>query len=262
MATARPEALIFDVFGTVVDWRTSVIDELTVFRDARGLKFDAVAFADAWRGLYQPSMEAVRSGARPYAPLDDLHRESLLTLLDTNGVNGLGPHEIEHLVTIWHRLRPWPDVVAGLTRLKRRHIIASCSNGNIRLMVNLARFGGLPWDMVLGAEIAQAYKPQPAAYLKSCAALGLEPAGVMMVAAHNRDLEVHARTACKPRSCCARPSMARTRRPISTRRPTGRSRPPISPHWPMQWGAEHGGRGRDGIRDVIRIVTAACILVD
>ena len=189
MATPRPEALIFDVFGTVVDWRSSVIDELTVFRDARGLKFDCVAFADAWRGLYQPSMEAVRTGERPYAPLDDLHRESLLTLLDTNGVNGLGPHEIEHLVTIWHRLRPWPDVVAGLTRLKRRHIIASCSNGNIRLMVNLARFGGLPWDMVLGAEIAQAYKPQPAAYLKSCAALGLEPARVMMVAAHNRDLE-------------------------------------------------------------------------
>lgn len=185
---ARPEALIFDVFGTVVDWRASVIDELTAFRDARGLTFDATKFADTWRGLYQPSMEQVRSGARPFALLDDLHRESLLTLLERERITGLSPHEIEHLVTIWHRLRPWPDVVAGLTRLKSRAIIATCSNGNIRLMVNLARFGKLPWDMVLGAEIARAYKPQPAAYLASCAALGLEPGQVMMVAAHNKDL--------------------------------------------------------------------------
>ena len=190
--TGGVRALLFDVFGTVVDWRSSVIDEMTAFRDARGLDLDPIAFADAWRGLYQPSMEAVRSGRRPFTLLDDLHRESLMTLLETSGIRDLPAHDIEHLVTIWHRLRPWPDVVEGLTRLKRRYIIATCSNGNIRLMVNLARFGGLPWDMVLGAEIAGAYKPRPDAYLKSCAALGLAPGQVMMVAAHNRDLEAAA----------------------------------------------------------------------
>lgn len=189
MALIRPEALIFDVFGTVVDWRASVADEIAAFGAARGLKLDGVAFAEAWRGLYQPSMEKVRSGARPFTLLDDLHRESLMTLLEREKIASLPPHDVEHLVTIWHRLRPWPDVVAGLTRLKTRYVIATCSNGNIRLMVNLAKFGRLPWDMILGAEIAKAYKPQPAAYLASCAALGLAPGQVMMVAAHNKDLE-------------------------------------------------------------------------
>lgn len=199
-----PDALLFDVFGTVVDWRGSVIRELTAFRDAKDLAFDPVAFADDWRGLYQPAMEEVRSGRRPFALLDDLHRESLLTLLARDGVSGLSPHEIEHLVTIWHRLSAWPDVVAGLHRLKPRHVIAPCSNGNIRLMVGLARFNGLPWDAILGAEVAQAYKPQPAAYLGSCAALGLPPNRVMMVAAHNSDLEA-ARAAGLMTAFVARP---------------------------------------------------------
>jgi 2-haloacid dehalogenase len=185
----RPAALIFDVFGTVVDWRSSVVRELTAFRDARGLAFDATAFADAWRGLYQPSMEAVRAGKRAFTRLDDLHRESLMTLLERHGVTGLAPHEIEHLVTIWHRLIAWPDVAAGLARLHPRFILAPCSNGNIRLMVGIARTNRLPWDAILGAEIAHAFKPQPECYLRSCAALGLAPSRVMMVAAHNGDLD-------------------------------------------------------------------------
>jgi 2-haloacid dehalogenase len=200
---AGVKALLFDVFGTVVDWRTSTIRELSAFGAARGLKADWERFTDDWRGLYQPSMEEVRSGRRPYALLDDLHRESLLTLLDRHGITGLAAHEIEHLVRIWHRLAPWPDVVAGLWRLKRRFILATCSNGNISLMVNLARFNNLPWDMVLGAEITKAYKPQPAAYAGSVRALGLAPGEAMMVAAHNYDLAAAAaeglRTAFVPR---------------------------------------------------------------
>jgi 2-haloacid dehalogenase len=184
----RVKALLFDVFGTCVDWRSSAIRELTAFGAARGLEADWTAVADEWRGLYQPSMEEVRTGRRPFTVLDDLHRESLLTLLDRHAIRGLDPHEIEHLVTIWHRLSPWPDVVEGLTRLKRRYVIATCSNGNIRLMVNMAKHGGLPWDMILGAEIARAYKPRPEAYARSILALGLAPSQTMMVAAHNGDL--------------------------------------------------------------------------
>ena len=186
------KALLFDVFGTVVDWRGSVTAELQAFGRGRGLSADWEKFADEWRGLYQPSMEEVRSGRRPFTLLDNLHRESLLKLLDQHNIKGLTPAEIEHLVTIWHRLTPWPDVVQGLYRLKRRFIIATCSNGNIRLIVNMAKHSGLPWDMVLGSEVARAYKKQPAAYLNSIAALGLEPREAMMVAAHNDDLEAAA----------------------------------------------------------------------
>lgn len=193
-AKDRVKALVFDVFGTVVDWRGSVIRELTAFGAGRGLDVDWAKFADDWRKMYQPSMEEVRSGRRPWTILDVLHRESLIALLERNGIPKLTPHEIEQLVTIWHRLDPWPDAVEGLLRLKRKYIIAPCSNGNIGLMVRMAKRAGLPWDVILGAEPARAYKPQPECYLRTAAFLNLEPHEVMLVAAHNDDLEAASKT--------------------------------------------------------------------
>jgi 2-haloacid dehalogenase len=171
-------ALFFDVFGTCVDWRTSVRRELR----ERGLP---EALADEWRGRYQPQMETVRSGRREWVDLDVLHREALDRLLDEHGLIVADPDE---LTRAWHRLDPWPDTVPGLTRLKERFIIAPCSNGHIAQGVDLARHAGLPWDTILGAEVARAYKPQPEAYLASAAALRLEPREIAMVAAHNGDL--------------------------------------------------------------------------
>ena len=182
------KALLFDVFGTVVDWRSSVAREMAAFGTPRGLDLDWVAFADEWRGLYQPSMEEVRSGRRPFTILDTLHRESLLTLIHRHRLPDFTDQEIAHLVSIWHRLTPWPDVIEGLYRLKRRFIIGPLSNGNIGLMTRLAKHSGLPWDVIVGAEVAQAYKKSPQAYLRSAAALNLEPAECMLVAAHNDDL--------------------------------------------------------------------------
>jgi 2-haloacid dehalogenase len=182
-------ALTFDVFGTVVDWRTSIIREGEALGRARGLAHvDWAAFADAWRGLYQPAMSRVRKGERPWTKLDDLHRESLDRLLVEFKITGLAEEEIDHLNRAWHRLTPWPDAVEGLTRLKRRFIVATLSNGNVALIVNMARHGGLPWDAVLGAEVARHYKPEPEAYLTTASLLGLPPAQCMMVAAHNGDL--------------------------------------------------------------------------
>lgn len=183
-------ACLFDVFGTCVDWRTSVARELEAFAKAKGIAgIDGTAFAVEWRRLYQPSMEEVRSGRRAWTILDVLHRESLEKVLERFGVRGLPEAELEHLTRAWHRLAPWPDVVEGLTRLKRKLIIAPCSNGNIALMVNLAKYSGMPWDCILGAETARAYKPQPEAYLASCRQLALSPEQVLMVAAHNGDLK-------------------------------------------------------------------------
>ena len=181
-------ALSFDVFGTVVDWLSSFGREGEALARAKGLDVDWFRFADAWRGQYQPALEQVRSGARPWTPLDTLHRESLERLLGVHGIVGLDERELDHLNRAWHRLDPWPDVVPGLTRLRRRFILATLSNGNVALMVNLARHGGLPWDAILGAEVARAYKPQPAAYLTTAALLGLRPDQCLMVAAHNNDL--------------------------------------------------------------------------
>ena len=182
-------ACLFDVFGTVVDWRTSVSRDLAAFAASRGLPpLDWLEFAVEWRKLYQPSMEEVRSGRRPFTVLDVLHRESLAVLLARYRLAGLPEADIDHMNRAWHRLDPWPDVLEGLARLKRKRIIAPCSNGNIALMVNLARRAGLPWDCILGAETARAYKPMPEAYLASCRQLGLPPSQVMMVAAHNGDL--------------------------------------------------------------------------
>lgn len=175
------QALIFDVFGTCVDWRRSVAREV-----AQALpQTDALAFAEAWRGEYQPAMERIRSGGRGYVPLDDLHRENLQIVLDRFGLEVAAPDELAHA---WEKLDPWPDVPGGLAAMKADRIIAPCSNGSIAMMARLARFGALPWDCILGAEIAQDYKPKPAVYLASCAALRLPPDAVMMVAAHNDDL--------------------------------------------------------------------------
>ena len=181
-------ALTFDVFGTVVDWRSSLVREGEAFGRAHGLTVDWVRFADAWRGLYQPMLERVRSGSLPWTKLDDLHRMALDRLLAEFGIHKLPEADVDHLNRAWHRLEPWPDAVAGLTRLKRRFVLATLSNGNVALIVNMARHAGLPWDAVLGAEVARHYKPQPQAYLTTAALLGLEPRQCLMVAAHNGDL--------------------------------------------------------------------------
>jgi 2-haloacid dehalogenase len=185
---ADVHALLFDVFGTVVDWRGSIIAEMTNFGAGKGLTADWAQFTDDWRGLYQPAMEEVRSGQRAWTILDVLHREGLDKLLAKFNITGLSETEKDHLNRVWHRLRPWPDVVEGLQRLKGRYIIGTLSNGNVGLLTRLAKHGGLPWDVVLSAETAREYKPLPQAYLASAALLNLEPGQVMLVAAHNNDL--------------------------------------------------------------------------
>ena len=187
---AKPDvqALLFDVFGTVVDWRGSIIAEMTRFGADKGLKADWVAFTDEWRGLYQPAMEEVRSGRRAWTILDVLHRESLDKLLEKHAITGLSEADKDHVTRVWHRLQPWPDTVEGLRRLKTRYIIGTLSNGNVGLLTRMAKHAGLPWDVVLGAETARAYKPLPQAYLASAELLNLAPGQVMLVAAHNGDL--------------------------------------------------------------------------
>ena len=187
---AKPDvqALLFDVFGTVVDWRASIIDDLTAFGARKGLEADWAQFADDWRGLYQPAMDEVRSGRRAWTILDVLHRESLETLLVKHCVSGLSEADKDHINRVWHRLKPWPDTVEGLTMLKSRYIIGTLSNGNVGLLTRMAKNAGLPWDVVLGAETARAYKPLPQAYLASAELLNIKPAQLMLVAAHNGDL--------------------------------------------------------------------------
>jgi 2-haloacid dehalogenase len=184
----RVQALLFDVFGTVVDWRGSIIDELTGFGTEKGIAADWAGFTDDWRAMYQPAMEEVRSGRRPWTILDVLHRESLDKLIAKYGVAGLSEADKEHINRVWHRLKPWPDAVAGLTRLKARYIIGTLSNGNVGLLTRMAKHASLPWDVILGAETGRAYKPLPQAYLANAALLNLEPVQVMLVAAHNGDL--------------------------------------------------------------------------
>ncbi|MEM8755965.1 MAG: HAD-IA family hydrolase, partial [Pseudomonadota bacterium] len=170
------KAAIFDVFGTVVDWRSGVAAVADRAFAARGIVHDAEAFADDWRGEYQPAMERVRSGARGYVALDDLHRENLDRVIEARGLeDAFDAPARDALNKAWEALPPWPDSVSGLSAIRRLMPIAPCSNGSIALMTGLARFGGLPWDCVLGAEIAQGYKPDPKVYLASCAALRLSP---------------------------------------------------------------------------------------
>jgi 2-haloacid dehalogenase len=178
-------ALVFDVFGTVVDWRSGVAREV---HRLLGGQVDPLGFADDWRARYGPSMDRVRTGALPWTPLDVLHRASLDELLAERGLAGVDEPTRAELVLAWHRLDPWPDVLPGLTRLHRDHVLAPLSNGNIALMVGLARRSGLPWDAVLGAEVVRHYKPDPEVYDSAASLLGLPPEKVCMVAAHTEDL--------------------------------------------------------------------------
>jgi 2-haloacid dehalogenase len=187
-AVARVEALTFDVFGTIVDWRTSIVRELQAFGAARGIAADWCAFTDAWRALYEPQLARVREGKLPWTKLDDLHRASLEELLVRFDVRGLGEAEKDHVNRVWHRLDPWPDSLPGLRRLHEKYPLATLSNGNVALLVHMARRAGLPWDAVLGAEIARQYKPEPEPYLVTAELLGLAPERCMLVAAHNYDL--------------------------------------------------------------------------
>jgi 2-haloacid dehalogenase len=183
------KALFFDVFGTLVDFRTSIAREARAILEPLGHTLDWFAFADAWRGQYQPSLEEVRSGKIPFVKLDVLHRRSLDRILPRFGVTALPEETARALNLAWHRLDAWPDVPRGMSRLKKRYWLAPVSNGNISLMVDLARKNGLPWDAILGAEIAGDYKPKPRVYLASAEAFDLPPSECMMVAAHSNDLK-------------------------------------------------------------------------
>jgi 2-haloacid dehalogenase len=186
-------ALFFDVFGSMVDWRKSVAREAEKILELLGYKLDWLAFADAWRGEYQPGMEEVRSGRQPFAKLDVLHRRNLERLLPRFGLQNLSDEVLDDLTLVWHRLDAWPDVPAALARLKRKFWLAPVSNGNISLMVDLARRNHFPWDAILGAEVAHDFKPKPAVYLAACAAFDLQPGECMMVAAHSNDLAAAAK---------------------------------------------------------------------
>ena len=181
-------ALVFDVFGTVVDWRGSIVREAKALARAKKLDLDPAQFADAWRAGYQPAMARVRSGELGWTKIDALHRLILDDLLAHFDVRGLKEAEIEHLNRVWHRLSPWPDARAGLKALKKSRIIGTLSNGNVSLLANMAKFGGLPWDVIFSGENFHHYKPDPETYLGACELLSLEPAEVMMVAAHKSDL--------------------------------------------------------------------------
>ena len=196
-------ALAFDVFGTVVDWRSSIVRKGRELGARKGLDVDWAALADRWRGGYGPAMNRVRRGELPWTKIDDLHRMILDELIPEFGLESLSAAERVELNHVWHRLRPWPDAVAGLTRLRARYVLATLSNGNVALLVNMAKAAGLPWDAVLSAELARAYKPDPVVYRTAADLLGLAPEQVMMVAAHAGDLRASAgvgfRTAYVPR---------------------------------------------------------------
>ncbi|MBI4888913.1 MAG: haloacid dehalogenase type II [Acidobacteria bacterium] len=187
-AAGSVKALVFDVFGTVVDWRSSVARDVNALAARKGLKVDGAGFADAWRALYAPSMDKVRTGGLPWTTLDDLHRMMLDRILPEFGLSGLSEAETAALNRAWHRLQPWPDAASGLARLKKQFIIAPLSNGNIALMANLAKYAGLPWDCILGAELVRHYKPDREVYQSAADFLRLDAADVMMVAAHLGDL--------------------------------------------------------------------------
>ena len=192
MSVAGVKALVFDVFGTVVDWRTGIAREAGAFLDRIGRRdVDRFALADAWRAAYSPALEEIRSGRRPFAPLDILHRENLEATLARFGIDAAPVAEavLDDFNNAWERLDPWPDAVEGLARLKRRYIIAPLSNGNLSLLTNMAKHAGLPWDTILGAEISRAYKPSPESYLRNAEALRLDPSQICLVAAHNYDLK-------------------------------------------------------------------------
>lgn len=183
------KALTFDVFGTVVDWRGSIAADLGAFGRKKGLNVDWAEFTDEWRAAYRPTLNKVIAGELPWAKLDDLHRGVLDRLLRQFGIEGLSEAEKDHVNKVWHRLDPWPDSVPGLTRLKKKYLIATLSNGNVALLANMARHAGLPWDCILSGELFKGYKRDPRVYLGACDLLGLRPREVMMVAAHGDDLD-------------------------------------------------------------------------
>lgn len=187
------KALVFDVFGTLMDWRSSIAREAARILGARGQTLDWEAFADAWRGEYQPAMEEVRSGRARYRKLDILHRRNLEAVLARLQIPMPDEATMTELNLAWHRLDAWPDVAPGLIRLRKAVLIAPCSNGNIALMANLARRNGFAWDAVLGADIAQTFKPRPEVYLATCDAFDLPPDQCMMCAAHSSDLAAAAK---------------------------------------------------------------------
>jgi 2-haloacid dehalogenase len=200
------KALVHDVFGTVVDWRSAVIADARALGARKRISADWEAFADAWRAGYQPSMQRVRSGELPWTNLDGLHRMTLDRLIDEFAITGLDEADKRWLNLTWHRLQPWPDAVPGLTRLKRKYIIATLSNGTVLLLTEMAKHCGLPWDAVLGSDLVRHYKPDPEMYRSAIEFLGDgDPAAVMMVAAHNSDL-VHAASHGMKTAFIARPS--------------------------------------------------------
>lgn len=191
------KALTFDVFGTVVDWRGSIIRDGERLGKAKGLQVDWAGFADAWRAGYGPAMNRVRTGELPWTSIDDLHRMILDNLLADFGLSGLREDELVDLNKVWHRLDPWPDAVGGLLRLKSKFVIATLSNGNVSLLTHMAKYAGLPWDCVLSAELARHYKPDPEAYVTAIRLLGCVPDEVMMVAAHPGDLRAASKVGMK-----------------------------------------------------------------
>ncbi len=181
-------AILFDVFGSVVDWRTSLINDLTAWAATNDLCANWADLVDDWRSAYTPSMDRVRKGELPWTILDELHRSSLEILAKKHGLPNLSADDFDHINRGWHRLKPWPDAVDGLTRLKSRYIIGPLSNGNVALLVNMAKFSGLPWDVICSTELFRHFKPDPETYLGAAKILGLEPHQVMLAAAHNNDL--------------------------------------------------------------------------
>jgi 2-haloacid dehalogenase len=181
-------ALLFDVFGTLVDWRSGVAREAKAILQPLGFSLDWLAFADAWRAQYQPALEEVRSGRLPYAKLDVLHRQTLQRILPRFGIGGLEEGHLDRLTLAWHQLDAWPDVPTGLARIRQRFLIAPVSNGNIAIMCDLARRNDFRWDAILGADLARDFKPKAAVYLTAAEALGLRPEECMMCAAHGSDL--------------------------------------------------------------------------
>ncbi len=187
MSLDKVKALIFDTFGTVVDWRGSIIAEGEALGRAKGLTVDWAAFADAWRAGYRPAIEAIRAGERPWANADQIHRARLEEILRDFAISGLDQAERDHLNRVWQRLEPWPDTLPGLERLKRKFILSSFSNSSFAGLVKMAKHAGLPWDCILSADLFGHYKPDPETYLGAVAYLDLAPDEIMLVAAHNYD---------------------------------------------------------------------------
>ena len=188
MDLSRIKALTFDVFGTVVDWRSTIIQEITLLARSKQIAINAAQFADDWRAGYKPAMDRVRKGDLPWLNIDALHRLILDELLVDHAITGLSEEEKDHLNRVWHRLTPWPDVREGLERLRQSYTVATLSNGNVALLTNMAKNANLRWDCILSAELSTHYKPDPEVYLKAAQLLGVLPEETMMVAAHNLDL--------------------------------------------------------------------------